>query len=91
MDKAKLERWLNKIVKAVTQINKIKDFSDTIEICDMCKHGISDTPYFQLYRGIEIIAETLEIGLKIEESDERIIRTFMYNGVMFLQCGRKGE
>ena len=91
MDKAKLEKWLDKIAKAVLKLASVKDFSDEIQVCDVCKRGIYNKPYFQLYDGIEQIAGELELGLRTEEDEDSITRILVWKGVEFIQYNRKGD
>ena len=91
MDKEKLEKWLNKLAKAVKQLTNIEDFNENIELCTPCVRGISNVPCIQLYCGIQTIAEIFDLEVDIDEDEDRVIRTFMWKGVTFLQYDRKGE
>jgi len=91
MDKEKLEKWLNKLAKVVKQLTNIKDFDADIQLCPHCVRGVSNTPYIQLYSGVQIIAETLDLELTTKEDEDSVTRSFMWNDVVFLQYDRKGE
>ena len=91
MDKEKLEKWLNKLAKSAKQLTSIKDFDEYIQLCPQIQRGICNTPYIQLYSGIQTIVETLDLVMDIEVDENSITRSFMWNGVMFLQYERKEQ
>lgn len=91
MDKEELKRWLNKLSKTVKQLSSTKDFDEHIQLCPQMERGSNNIPYIQLYSGIQIIAETFKLVVDTKEDEDSVTRSFMWNGVMFLQYDRKGE
>ena len=91
MDKEKLEKWLNKLAKSAKQLANIEDFDDTVQICELCRRGVPSKPYIQLYSGIMTIAELFDLDISVVEDEDSITRSFMWNGVEFMQYDRKGE
>jgi len=91
MDKAKVEKWLNRITKATKQLAKIKDFSDELGWCDGgVTWGIDYIPCVHLNTGIHEIGEMfgLEVIMYAEDEQYKRYRT-MWNDVMLIQLDRK--
>ena len=91
MDKAKVKKWLDKITKAAKQLARIKDFSNELTWCNggVC-HGIEDSPYVQLNKGIHEIGELF--GLEVvqySESDTFYYYRLIWNGVDIIQLDEK--
>ena len=91
MDKAKAERWLNRMVKVTKQYINVKDIPG-IKRCDQLKHGTPNMPYCHLFTGLHTIAETLGIEVVVDYVDgDDTCYKFTYDGVDFIQLDHKDE
>ena len=91
MDKAKVEKWLNRITKATMQLAKIKDFSDELGWCDAgVTHTLNHKPYIQLSKGIFEIGEMFGIEVvQYDEGDKYRYYRIEWNGVDVVQLEEK--
>ena len=91
MDRAKVEKWMNKMVKVTKQFVNVKDI-EGVSRCSQLKHGhgYDDVPYVQLYSGLHEIAKTLDLKVSVDfEDDDSICYIFNYDGVDFIQLDDK--
>lgn len=94
MDRVKLENWLDEIIEAERKIQALKFFDneqkyngDFIYIDHVCE--LYNTQYFQLYKGIEKIADALDLEL-FKENDRTVI--YKYKDCFLVQQrDEKGE
>ena len=90
MEKATVEKWLNRMVRATKQFVNIEDLSDEFKWCNHNVHKVPDRPYVQLYNCLHEIAEMFDFEVTVDyESDKDICYMFTYKGVDFVQLDDK--
>ena len=93
MDKAKVEKWLNRITNATKKLVNIKDFSDELGWCSGSLTKYPDNiPTVHLYNGIHEIGEMFGLDVKEDKEDEQYSwYSVMWNDVMLIQLDLKKE
>ena len=91
-----ITKWLNRIAKAVKQIDGIESYNNDVVLCKQLEHSYrgKDVPYIQLHKGVRKIADILNLEVILFYEDEEAHKeciAFMWDGVMFLQLADKED
>ena len=95
MEKAKVEKWLNRMVKVTKQFIGVKDLPG-MSRCSQLRHMVNgkgvDVPYVHMYKGLHTIAEIMGFEVVVDyEDDDNTCYMFTYDGVDFIQLDHKDE
>lgn len=91
MEKAKVEKWLNRMVKVTKQYIGVRDLPG-MSRCAQLRHDYPETPYVQMYKGLHTIAQIMGFEVVVDYEDGKdVCYKFIYDGVDFIQLDRIGE
>ena len=91
MNKEKVTKWLNRMVKVTNQFCNVKEPYGVIQRCDQLRHK-NDIPYVQMYKGLHEVAELLDLEVIVDyEEEDSVCYLFTYEGVNFIQLDHKDE
>lgn len=94
MDKAKVEKWMNRLARATKTLVNTGDFEDgVLEVC-MGGHtdGVPSMPCVQLHKGLHDVAEMFGLEETMYQEDEQYKwYSIIWNDVKFIQLDSKED